>query len=427
MPPFRNVRLLALAALVLGGAALILGWREGRRYERGSADRAVVFASLGAQNARAQTEEAIRLYAAGQFPRACEKFGLAAADDPASAARRQDVIRCFEGWGWHALREGRPDEAALLFKHGLIETPDDPALLKGLGVSAVHAGRPDDAFAPLERAARAEYDPEVRLLLAHLHDRRDDPAQAVVNLRAVLEREPSNEPARRLLEKVEREWRAEAGFRREVTPRFVIKYRDTLDADARREIVAQLEAAAARVGRMLAYTPQQRTTVVLYDQREFRDVTRVHAWATGLFDGKIRMPVGRVRPAAQELERLVVHEYAHAAIHDLARGRAPRWLHEGLAQILEGATADPILKAPTGLSLAGVEALAGDQDPLRARAGYDIALWIVGDLVDRGGMESLRELLTRLGAGETMAEAMPRVYGLRLTEIESQWRRVLGG
>jgi tetratricopeptide (TPR) repeat protein len=427
VPPFRNVRLLALAALVLGGAALILGWREGRRYERGSADRAVVFASLGAQNARAQTEEAIRLYAAGQFPRACEKFGRAAADDPASAARRQDVIRCFEGWGWHALREGRPDEAALLFKHGLIETPDDPALLKGLGVSAVHAGRPDDAFAPLERAARAEYDPEVRLLLAHLHDRRDNPAQAAVNLRAVLEREPSNEPARRLLEKVEREWRAEAGFRREVTPRFVIKYRDTLDADARHEIVAQLEAAAARVGRTLAYTPQQRTTVVLYDQHEFRDVTRVHAWATGLFDGKIRMPVGRVRPAAHELERLVVHEYAHAAIHDLARGRAPRWLHEGLAQVLEGATADPILKAPTGLSLAGVEALAGDQDPLRARAGYDIALWIVGDLVDRGGMESLRELLTRLGAGETMAEAMPRVYGLRLTEIESQWRRVLGG
>lgn len=427
MPPFHNVRLLAVAALVLGGAALTLGWREGRRYERGAAERTVVFASLGARDARAQTEEAIRLYAAGQFPRACEKFGLAAADDPASAARRQDVIRCFEGWGWHALREGRPDEAALLFKHGLSETPDDPALLKGLGVSAVHAGRPDEAFAPLERAARAEYDPEVRLLLAHLHDRRDDPAQAVVNLRAVLDREPENEQARRLLEKVEREWRAEAGFRREATPRFVIKYRDTLDADARREIVAKLEAAAARVGRTLAYAPKQRTTVVLYEQHEFRDVTRVHAWATGLFDGKIRMPVGRVQPAGHELERLVVHEYAHAAIHDLARGRAPRWLHEGLAQVLEGATADPILRAPTGLSLAGVEALAGDQDPLRARAGYDIALWIVRDLVDRGGMESLRELLTRLGAGETMAEAMPRVYGLRLTEIESQWRRVLGG
>jgi tetratricopeptide (TPR) repeat protein len=427
VPPLRTLRPLVLAALLLGTVTLMLGWHEGRRYERGGGERTVALASLRASGAQALTEEAIRLYAAGQFPRACEKFGLAAADDPASAARRQDVVRCFEGWGWQALREGRPDEAALLFGQGLTQTPDDPALLKGLGVAAVHAGRPDEAFAPLERAARAEYDAEVRLLLAHLHDRRDDPAQAVVNLRAVLEREPTNEPARRLLDKVEREWRAEAGFRRDVTPRFVVRYRETIDAEARREIIGHLEAAAARVSRTLAYTPKQRTTVVLYEQHEFRDVTRVHAWATGLFDGKIRLPVGRVRPPAHELERLVTHEYAHAAIHELARGRAPRWLHEGLAQVLEGAAADPILRAPAGLTLAGVETLAGDADPLRARAGYEIALWIVRDLLDRGGIEPLRELLTRLGAGETMAEAMPRVYGLRLTELESQWRRVLGG
>ena len=427
MPPIRNVRLLVLVALLLGAAALALGWREGRRYERAGGEGAVVFASLRARDAQALSEEAIRLYATGQFPRACEKFGLAAADDPSSSTRRQDVIRCFEGWGWHALREGRPDEAALLFRQGLTQTPDDPALLKGLGVAAVHAGRPDDAFGPLEQAARVEYDPEVRLLLAHLHDRRDDPAQALANLRAVLEREPTNETARRLLDKDEREARAEAGFRREVTPRFVVKYRDTLDAEARRAIVAHLEAAAARIGRMLAYTPQERTTVVLYEQHEFRDVTRVHAWATGLFDGKIRLPVVRARPPAHELERLTAHEYAHAVIHDLTRGRAPRWLHEGLAQVLEGAASDPLLRAPSGLTLAGVEALAGDSDPLRARAGYDVALWIVRDLLDRGGIEPLRELLARLGAGETIVEAMPRVYGLRLSELESQWRRVLGG
>src|SRR5216117_2829737 len=174
----RPLALVALPALVL--ATLALGWRDGRRHALPNPERPAVAAR--ASDSRALTEEAIRLYAASQFPRACEKFGRAAADDPESATRRQDVIRCFEGWGWHALREGRPDEATLLFGQGLSETPDDPALLKGLGVAAVHAGRPDDAFAPLERAAQAEYDPEVRLLLAHLHDRRDDPAQAVVNL-----------------------------------------------------------------------------------------------------------------------------------------------------------------------------------------------------------------------------------------------------
>lgn len=420
----RNVRRLALAATILGVAVLSLGWREGRRHVRGEGERTVVFASARARDAHALAEEAVRLYAAGQFPRACEKFGLAAAGDPDSAARRQDVIRCFEGWGWQALREARPAEAALLFRQGLAETPDDPALLKGLGLAAVHAGRPDDAFAPLERAALSEYDPDVRLLLAHLYDRRDDPVLAVVNLKAVLEREPAHESARRLLEKVEREQRAEAGFKRDVTPRFVVKYAG--HPEARRAIIAHLEAAAEHVGRMLAYTPSQRTTVVLYEHREFQEVTRVHSWATGLFDGKIRLPLGPRRPPARELERLIVHEYAHAAIHDLSRGRAPRWLHEGLAQVLEGAAADPMLQVPGGLTLTGVEALAGEADPLRARAGYDVALWIVRDLLDRGGIESLREILARLGAGETIAEAMPRVYGLRLTELESQWRRTLG-
>src|SRR5262249_58222456 len=116
-----------------------------------------------------------------------------------------------------------------------------------------------------------------------------------------------------------------------------------------------------------------------------------------------------------------------AAIQDRRGGGAPRWPQGGLAQALGGAAAAPILRAPAGLTLAGVEALAADSDPARARVGYDIALWIVRDLLDRGGLEPLHELLARLGAGETMAEAMPRVYGLRLTELESQWRQGPGG
>ena len=422
-PGLRLVSVAALAALAL--AALALGWREGRRHEARDARRRVVLA--GAADARALTEEAIGLYAAGQLPRACERFSQAAEADPANAARRQDLSLCFEGGGWQALREGRPDEALALFRQALVGAPDTPALLKGVGLAAVHAGRPEEAFGPLERAVLAESDAEVRLLLAHLYDHRDDPARAIAHLRAVLEREPGHEAARRLLEKVERERLAEAGFQREVMPRFVVKYRGARAEDSRRTIVALLDGAAERVGKALGYRPSERLTVVLYEHQQFQDVTRVHGWATGLFDGKIRLPVGPALPPARELERLIVHEYAHAAIHHLSRGRAPRWLHEGLAQALEGAAADPMLRVPGSLTLAGVEALVADPDPLRARAGYDIALWIVQDLLDRGGMEAMRGLLVRLGAGEPMADATVAMYGLRMAEIESQWRRLLGG
>jgi hypothetical protein len=113
-------------------------------------------------------------------------------------------------------------------------------------------------------------------------------------------------------------------------------------------------------------------------------------------------------------------------IHDMSRGRAPRWLQEGLAQALEGATADPFLRVPGSLSLTGLEALVTDADPVRARAGYDIALWVTEDLLRRGGLSSMRTLLERLGTGEPLTGAVTRVYGVRLAELESQWRNLLG-
>jgi tetratricopeptide (TPR) repeat protein len=372
------------------------------------------------------TDEAIRLYAAGQFPRACERFGRASEDDPANPGRREDVARCFESWGWDTLRQGRPDEAMLLFQQGLRQRPESPALMRGLGLAAVHAGRADEALGPLEAAARVDTDAEVHVLLAHLYDRRDDAGHALEHLRAVLATVPEHAAARRLLEKIERESQAEAGFHREVTPHFVVKWRGA-DAETRRALMAGLGAARDQVIAQIGAAPQEQVTVVLYDATQFQAVARVHPWVTGLFDGKIRLPAGGALPPRRELERILVHEYAHATIHDLARGRAPRWLHEGLAQALEGAAPDPMLRVPGRPTLAGLEELLGDADPGRARAGYDIALWVVQDLLDRGGMPAMRRLMLRLGGGESIATAVPQVYGLSLAELEHQWRRVLGG
>jgi hypothetical protein len=402
-----------VAALGLG-----LGWLLGRPAE--PSRTAVRVGGMGRSSSRAIA----RLSVADHVSAACEGSITATTLD---ATAWTVAVRCLEGRGWQALRAGRAAEAITIFREGLIDAPEAPSLLRGLGLAAVHAGRPGQALAPLERAVRAEDDPETRLLLAHLYDRRDDPEAALAHLRAILEREPAHEAARRLLAKIERERQAEAGFERIVTPRFVVKSRGVRGAEARRAVVAALETAAARVAKALAFAPADRLTVVLYERGEFQQVTGVHGWATGLFDGKIRLPLPSPLPPERELERLVVHEYAHAAIHQLSRGHAPRWLHEGLAQALEGAQVDPMLRVPGSLTLTGLEALVGDADPVRARAGYDIALWVVQDLLDRGGIGALRELLVRLGAGESLADATPRVYGVRVSQLEREWQHLLGG
>jgi tetratricopeptide (TPR) repeat protein len=413
----------AALACVLAGA----WWVTSARMAAPVIEDAPRLAPTGGPQLAALTDEAIRLYAAGQFPRACERFSRASEDDPASTARRHDVARCFEGWGWDTLKKGRPDEAILLFRQGLEQSPDAPALLRGLGLASVHAGRADEALAPLEAAAAVEADPEVRLLLAHLYDRRDDAGRALEHLRSVLIRDPDYEPARALLAKIEREARAEAGLQREVTPYFVVKWRAGDEPESRRALMALLAAARERVVARLGEAPRERVTVVLYDAGQFQEVARVHAWVTGLFDGKIRLPAGSPAPRRRELERILVHEYAHAVIHDLTRGRAPRWLHEGLAQALEGAPVDPLLRVPGRPTLTGLEALLADGDPTRARTAYEVALWVVHDLLDRGGMPAMRDLMARLGRGEPIEAAVPAVYGLRLAELEEQWRRVLGG
>jgi hypothetical protein len=98
---------------------------------------------------------------------------------------------------------------------------------------------------------------------------------------------------------------------------------------------------------------------------------------------------------------------------------------EGMA--LDGTRAEPLLRVPGRPTLTGLEEMLCDPDPVRALAGYDVALWVVQELLDRGDMPAMRTFMARLGRGDTIATAVPAVYGPPLVELEHQWHRVLGG
>ncbi len=373
------------------------------------------------------TEEGIRFYSAGQYPEACQRFSDALEKEQVNPTLRQNVARCFEGWAWQTLRAGKAEEAGLLFRQGLRQDPESAPLLTGLALAAIHGGHPDQALDPLERAVAASLDPQATLLLARLYDQRDQAERAVAHLRRLLERDPSLADARQLLDKLERERRVEAGYWKDESKHFAVKYRGARELEVRRTVIEVLEEVYEAVGREFNFFPPEKVTVILYPEERFQEVTGTHHWASGLFDGKIRLPVGTLQGRTPALERLLSHEYTHAVVHLLAKGRAPRWLQEGLAQHAERTPDDPNLHLPGGMTLGGLEALLMDGDVAKARTGYQISLWVVRDLLQRGGMERMGDLLARLGRGEPVADAMANVYGLPLAELEAQWRRVLGG
>jgi tetratricopeptide (TPR) repeat protein len=73
---------------------------------------------------------------------------------------------------------------------------------------------------------------------------------------------------------------------------------------------------------------------------DFKAITGAPPWAAAVFDGYMRIQVGRSsngKPFAPEiLERLAQHETTHAYIYAFCGDVLPSWISEGLAQIYEG-------------------------------------------------------------------------------------------
>lgn len=195
-------------------------------------------------------------------------------------------------------------------------------------------------------------------------------------------------------------------------------------------ILATLEQAVEGLEPYFGYRPQRPLTVLIYPRESFYAATHLPAQVLGLFDGKIRVPESSVVGA-----RVLWHEYAHALVHDLSHGQAPRWLHEGLAQEAEGLGQDArpqgtvraeLVEARTELPplrrLLGIADRPGEAVVMPAGQFYAGAHDLVRYLLGLKGWDRMRRLLGALGEGEPVEAALERLYGWDLRTLEQKWR-----
>jgi hypothetical protein len=144
-------------------------------------------------------------------------------------------------------------------------------------------------------------------------------------------------------------------------------------------------------------------------------VTQTASWTGGLFDGKIRVPVGGARSLNERLRRALVHELTHSFVHGKSRGNCPAWLQEGLAQIEEGKRASAATLEEVARAYRSVDAgLHGDLD-------YDSSLAFTEFLVSRHGLAALLDLLERLGRGVPEDRAMRQSLGQEMDGLLRDW------
>ena len=199
-----------------------------------------------------------------------------------------------------------------------------------------------------------------------------------------------------------------------------------VEAGLERILLSALEQAYGDLVRDFGSGPVEKVVVVVYAERDFQAVTHAPSWANGLFDGKVRVPARGITGVTPELLSVLRHEMTHSFVHFRAKGRAPTWLHEGLAQLEEGKTSAPFAPALASahavrgtFSLSALEGGFMGFSVSQARGGYAVSLAAAEMLRDTRGFGALSHFLDRLGEGGSVEEAMREELRADYPRLES--------
>ena len=213
---------------------------------------------------------------------------------------------------------------------------------------------------------------------------------------------------------------------------FTIRYQGGENAVAGYVIAILLEEAYLSVGGDFDFFLDEQLEAFLFSKERFRDITRSPAWAGAIFDGTIKLPVGGITDKTKLLENVLFHEYTHAVVFRLSRGKAPVWLNEGIAQYEEGKRQKEsrrilrnIFAEKRKIPLRALEGSFMGMDQRSAAIAYLVSLSATEYLVREYGVGAVKNILIELGTGSSLDDAFQSVIYTSYNDFEEEWYRSL--
>jgi hypothetical protein len=135
-------------------------------------------------------------------------------------------------------------------------------------------------------------------------------------------------------------------------------------------------------------------------------------------------------------EAAMAHEMAHLVVHQVTMNgygiALPSWLDEGLAMYAEGELSSEFASALNSAVKSGgldsVQSLSSSfpADTASALLAYAESYSLVEYLLDHeGAKENMLALLGAIRDGNGYEEALQEVYGLSISQLDSQWKQYL--
>jgi hypothetical protein len=316
----------------------------------------------------------------------------------------------------HARRE--PSEAVSLLRRAATVSPGSPHPPRAL--LGVHLGTGD--WSEAEAWARAVLtlvpgDPEATRGLAYALVRQDRSREAQEILDDLLDRRDDPE-ARALLGRIQRDMAPEAELVERRLAHFNVRYDGEEHEKVGRAILRVLERHYATLVRTLDHQPSAPIAVILLSRESYAETTGAPGWSGGLydsFDGRVRIPIAGLTPAlTPEMDRTLLHELTHAFVATISRGVAPREIHEGLAQLMEGKRVEKILDERALAALA--------EGRLGGVGGFYMAsLSFVEFLQGQRGQGGLNDLLRAMAETGNVDAAFQQVYRRDVASLRRDW------
>jgi tetratricopeptide (TPR) repeat protein len=376
---------------------------------------------------------AVKLMQRGEYEKALAQLQKTFSLFPYNETVRKNLAAAYAALGNRQLERKEFDEAASNFDQALKLIPENREFGTLRGIALYFGKHFDEAIIILDQVRHSGGESAVTLYyLGRAYYDSGNLEGALEAWEKALTLEPANKTVRELAEKVRREYAVESSMGKGYRSLFVISYDEGSGSELAQSVLESLETAYNRVGSDLDFYPTVRVPVILYTRKDFRSVTASPEWSGGLYDGKVRLPIGGARNITPMLRGVLFHEYTHVAVGEMTRKNCPTWLNEGLAEVEGRKEYDPPLTAleataRTGkfLPFANLEKSLLAMNSKDAALAYQQSYSLVRYMISSYGWHKVREILVNLGSGVTIGAAIATVfadYGLGFQGIEQDWQ-----